>query len=345
VTSEPTVLLLGPAGLLGTALTESLAGSNGRLIAMTHRRAGCGTARQLQGDVTLPSFGLDDGAFADLAREVDVVVNCAAKTGFAVRPEQAYTTNVGGAARVLDFVARADARYVHLSTAFVAAELRPVGIRGSSIVDPTAYVRSKLASEMLVEASGLDCHVLRPSVVVGDSRTGYAATVQGFHFVLKSMLGNQVPMIPLAADARLDFLPCDFVAEVIARIVDRPPPERTLWITGGQEAWTIAEFVQAGAEHRRRRGDHSEMPRLVEPDAVERLIRPVFLPELPVRVQRRFEALLSLSPLVVMPRPLPSSLPSLREYYGEPLQPPWEEAFRSSSDFVLDGPREAALSS
>jgi nucleoside-diphosphate-sugar epimerase len=336
MSSGPTTLLLGSTGLLGSALVETLGPAN--VIAVTHRRKGVAGVETWRGDVTEPYLGLGARRARELAARVDTVVNCAAKTGFATSSEQIWATNVGGAERVLDFAATADARLFHLSTAFVEADLSSLSGAGVSAVDPTAYVESKRASEALVAASGLEYHVVRPSVITGDSLTGIAASVQGFHFVLKSVLRNQVPLVPFDPDSRLDFLPCDFVAEVIARMLESPPGGHETWITGGEQAWTITEFFEAGAAVRRTWGDHTAVPRLVAPDAVERLIRPVFLPELPVKVQRRFEALLSLAPLVIVPRPLASSLPALRARYGRAWHVDLDQVFRSSAAFVSGRP-------
>jgi nucleoside-diphosphate-sugar epimerase len=332
MSTGPTTLLLGSTGLLGSALVDALGAAN--VIALTHRRTGVDGVETWRGDVTKPHLGLGARQARELAARVDTVVNCAAKTGFATSSEQIWATNVSGVERVLEFTAGAGARLFHLSTAFVEADLSSLCGAGFSAVDPTGYVESKRASEALVARSGLACHVVRPSVITGDSVTGVAASVQGFHFVLKSVLRNQVPLVPFEPGARLDFLPNDFVAEVVARMIEVPPPQRETWITGGSEAWTITEFFEAGAEVRHTWGDQTPVPRLVAPDAVERLIRPVFLPELPVKVRRRFEALLNLGPLVVVPRPLESSLPALRSHYGQTWEVDLHQVFRSSAAFV-----------
>src|SRR5260370_25019204 len=66
-------------------------------------------------------------------------------------------------------------RFVHVSTAYSSGYIE--GRIGESLhaepaSDPTEYTRTKRAAERRVAESGVPYLIIRPSVVIGDSRTG-----------------------------------------------------------------------------------------------------------------------------------------------------------------------------
>ncbi len=67
-------------------------------------------------------------------------------------------------------------RFVYLSTAFSSGYLQgtvPERLHGEPVRDPTHYTRTKRHAEHVVAASGVPYLILRPSVVIGDSRDGH----------------------------------------------------------------------------------------------------------------------------------------------------------------------------
>lgn len=66
-------------------------------------------------------------------------------------------------------------RFVYLSTAFSCGHVKgmaPERLHGEPPSDPTPYTRSKRRAENAVAESGLPYLILRPTAVIGDSRTG-----------------------------------------------------------------------------------------------------------------------------------------------------------------------------
>ncbi len=84
--------------------------------------------------------------------------------------------NVGFTRRLLSAAAAAGVRFVaFVSTAYAAGysdAAVPEGPLGEPPRDPTAYTRTKREAERIVATAGLPFVVLRPSIVVGDSRDG-----------------------------------------------------------------------------------------------------------------------------------------------------------------------------
>lgn len=67
-------------------------------------------------------------------------------------------------------------RFIYMSTAFSSGYLNstvPEQLHDEPETDPTDYTRTKRQAENLVAASGLPYLILRPSIVIGDSRDGH----------------------------------------------------------------------------------------------------------------------------------------------------------------------------
>jgi nucleoside-diphosphate-sugar epimerase len=160
---RPTVLVTGATGVVGTPLLRRMPHEG--VVCLSHSTAIPHPVEVIPGDITQQRLGLSERDYRELARRVDVVIHSAAATRFDLRREEVFATNVDGMGRMLDFVGEADARLVALSTAFVRVE----GGAEYGWLSPRHYLDSKRAAEALVRDSGLDWHIVRPSVVIGDS--------------------------------------------------------------------------------------------------------------------------------------------------------------------------------
>jgi nucleoside-diphosphate-sugar epimerase len=85
--------------------------------------------------------------------------------------------NVGLTRRLLDAASRWNVRrFIYISTAFSSGYLfRPVAesLHETAGKDPTDYTRTKRVAEQFVAASGIPYLILRPSIIIGDSRDGH----------------------------------------------------------------------------------------------------------------------------------------------------------------------------
>jgi nucleoside-diphosphate-sugar epimerase len=315
VPDRPCLLVTGATGVLGRALLPLLDGSD--VVALTHRAdLGSPTVRTVRGDLTRPRLGLDDATYGRLVDRTTAVVHAAAVTDFGVGEPGTSALNVEGTRRVLDLAAAAGARVLYVSTAFVArAELTPEA-RGSSAWSasgsPDAYVSSKRRAEALVAASGLPATVARPSVVIGHSRTGAISRYQGLHWLIRGLLRNQVPIMPVDAATRVDVVPVDVAARALAALVDGGLPGGEFWLTAGSAALPVQDLVDTCVFEAERRGLPADPPRFVTREMVERLFRPVFIEPLPASERRRFDELMAMSALFDGAPVFPSSLGELR---------------------------------
>jgi nucleoside-diphosphate-sugar epimerase len=323
-----TVLLTGPTGVVGAPLLERLGSED--VVCLTHSTAVERPA--VRGDITKPKLGLSDRDYRALTDQVDVVIHSAAATRFDLAREEIFAVNVDGMRHMLEFVADAEARLVALSTAFVKVE----GGAQAGWVSPKHYLDSKRAAEALVRDSGLDWHIVRPSVVIGDSQTGTAARMQGFHFFFRALVRGDLPMIPVAKGDVIDFVAADVLADVLAAMVAGAPPWPVSMVTAGERAWPAERLIHEAVALAIESGNQIDRPRLMAPEAIDRLIRPVFFPELPKRIVRRYDQVSSLGTVVVTPERFDSSMDDLARHYGRSFDLALERTFERTIGALID---------
>ncbi|WP_242905048.1 SDR family oxidoreductase [Actinomadura terrae] len=277
MTAARTVLVTGAAGLIGSEVVARLAAGGDRVVALTHSRTDIvrnngrkvrtaewrgrpepGVITRLAGDVTAPGLGLGRDELR-LLKSLDLVVHSAATTDFGRSAAVYETLNVGGTRNVLDLVrdvASAPVPLVHVSTAYVCGER--TGTVLESDLDAgqtfgTLYEESKFRAETMVReamAAGQPAAVVRPSIVVGDERSGTIRDFKNIYVVLKLFTEGRVRSVPGHYDAVLDLVPVDHVAEVITRAATRfeEAAGRTFHAVGAG-AHTLGDFSEVMAEY------------------------------------------------------------------------------------------------
>ena len=311
-----TILITGATGVVGRALVEQL--GDREIVCVVHRNRELPRDVEVcRGDLREPGLGLTPRDLAALASRVTHVVHCAAVTDFRRPPAEIHAVNLHATRHVLDFAADAQARVLHLSTAFVgrseaaAAGLESAGEGNEWSQGIFAYVRSKQACERLVVESGLPATIARPSLVIGDSCTGAITRFQGIHLLMSFVLRGEMPLLPVPAETLVDFLPQDVVARALVGILDLEAPEREYWLTAGAQAAKLEDLVDQIVEFAAALRAPVDRPKLVDPDLIDRLIRPVFIDLLPPPMKRRFELMLALLRLYQRQDAFPSSLAEL----------------------------------
>lgn len=309
MSTRKTVLVTGASGVVGTALLPELAAYN--VICLTHRRAPRGGGEHFQGDLRAPMLGLEPAVYRNLLTRVDAVVHCAAETGFSTAAEDTEALNVAGTRQIVRFAADAGATLYYVSTAFVDRADRVRRATGEASADPVHYLRSKRAAEQVVRDGHGESVIIRPSVVIGDSRTGEMAQFQGLHAVAAAVLTGALPLAPIDPLARVDFVPQDLVARALAGLLGAGVHQGEFWVTAGTSAPAAAAVFETFTAVGRDLGLDLTATRLVPPEMVDRLIRPVFISSLPVRARRKFDDMVAMCGLFAGDEPLPSSLAEL----------------------------------
>jgi nucleoside-diphosphate-sugar epimerase len=134
--------------------------------------------RFVRGDITQPNCGIGDEPLRGISRHIDQVWHLAASTTFDDNQrEEIEKANLGGTAEVIALAKRFDRldRLYYMSTAYVCGKQNG-RIAEDQIEDlagfKNAYEKTKWQCERIVRASGLPFTIIRPSILIGDSRTG-----------------------------------------------------------------------------------------------------------------------------------------------------------------------------
>ena len=116
-------------------------------------------------------------------------------------------------------------RFVHVSTAYVAGDRVGVVSEHDGNVGQgfrNTYERTKLEAEEIVTDSGLPAAIVRPSVIVGDSATGWTQAFNVIYFPLQAFARGLFPTVPGDPGARLDIVPGRHRRQRAARAAARP---------------------------------------------------------------------------------------------------------------------------
>jgi thioester reductase-like protein len=194
----------------------------------------------LEGDLSQPGLGLSDDDRAWLGEHCTSVLHSAASISFyrEERSGEPYRTNVDGTRHLIDLCHSVGIEeFHHVSTAYVC------GHRSGRILESELevgqehgndYELSKVAAEKLVRSAGFEVRptIYRPSIIVGDSATGYTTTFHGYYTPLQvawwlakaGLLQSGVHdwflgQLGLTGNERKNIVPVDWVSRVILHIV------------------------------------------------------------------------------------------------------------------------------
>jgi thioester reductase-like protein len=193
------------------------------------------------GDVGQPACGLDNAAYQSLSAETTRIIHCAATVRFDHSIEEARNINVEGTRRILDFGAGARKlrSLAYVGTAYVAGERSDLVRENELAVGQryrNSYEQTKAEAEALVRSysRSLPIVILRPSIIVGDSRTGVTSSFKMMYWPLKIYARRLWRTVPGYPDAVLDIVPVDFVSSAVARLVfDEAAPGNTVHLCAG----------------------------------------------------------------------------------------------------------------
>jgi len=233
------VLLTGATGYLGRALLE-------RLLAATPATVYClvrdsATLAHLgqdervvlvEGDLTLPRFGLEPAHYDGLAQRIDCVVHTAARVNWLLSYDDLAPLNVGGTREMLRFAARGRSKQAHVvSTLGVfpagLAHGQSVALE-SAVPEPNAnrfenaYAQSKCVAELMCAEArrrGLGVSIHRMDFLTGPAGGG----AMPWRFIVPRTIAAAIelgclPDIPVL----FDFLPVDAAAAAIVALASVP---------------------------------------------------------------------------------------------------------------------------
>jgi thioester reductase-like protein len=215
--------------------------------------------RAVAGELTSPRLGLSQERYERLAERVKTVVHSAASVSFSMPLEEARAINLEGTRRMLDFASTATEsggleRYAHVSTAYVAGTHD--GRFAECDLDMgqhfrNSYEQSKFEAEQLVQShDGLPFTIMRPSIVVGDRRSGWTSAFNVLYWPLRAFARGLFTAVPAVPSSPVDVVSVDYVADAIHELCESPGGiGETYHLTAGAHASTINEIAQLASRY------------------------------------------------------------------------------------------------
>lgn len=209
------------------------------------------------GDVSFARFGLEKSEYEMLAERVTHIIHCAAAARFDLQLDEARGINVGGAENILNFAEKCQSmrKIDYIGTAYVAG--KRAGIIQEDELDKgqqhtNTYEQSKFEAEKLVRGymNEWPITILRPSIVICDSKTGRASNYNGFYRALRMYSLGLLKVLPGRPSSLLDLVPVDYVAEATYLIsINENSIGNCYHLTTGLDNMTTLEEIRDLASH------------------------------------------------------------------------------------------------
>ncbi len=259
-------LLTGATGLLGQYLLRDLLLAGHQLTVvirptrmnsvedrldrlLKHWQPTCGELTRptvIAGDITEENLGLSSTDQTWVSRHCSAILHNAASLKFREADGEPWHSNLTGTRETLRFCEHIGINEFHyVSTAYVSGETDSIAFElpvGTDVRPRNVYEDSKCQAERLVLDSDLakPPTILRPSIIIGDSRTGYTSTFHGVYLPLRLSI-VLIPNSPGASQPRIvldparilemmgltgqegkNLVPVDWVSRMILRVIDSP---------------------------------------------------------------------------------------------------------------------------
>ncbi len=194
-------------------------------IASVHPEAG-GQIALVAGDITQPGLGLGE-QFEPLQQEITEIYHLAAVYDLGVKRDLAMLVNLQGTRQILDFARRCPqlSRLHYVSTCYVSGRYEGEFTESDLSVSQTFnnyYEETKYLAEVEVQRErdvGLPVTIYRPSIVIGDSRSGATQKYDGLYYLIRWLLAQpRIAWVPAVGNVdryTMNNVPSDFVIDAL----------------------------------------------------------------------------------------------------------------------------------
>lgn len=186
----------------------------------------------LEGDSAAMDMGLSGAEFREVSARIDRIFHFAITTDLAAPAELAEYTNVQGTCEAIEMASNSPSLrcLVMLSTASIAPANQ--GVAREQFPEQRHHFRTHVESslaraERIIRRAmpRLPICILRPSIVIGDSRTGEIDRFDGPYTLLLLILSSPSSAstsLPVRGDAPLNMVPVDFVVRAAHKLGSHP---------------------------------------------------------------------------------------------------------------------------
>jgi nucleoside-diphosphate-sugar epimerase len=215
---------------------------------------GSASVSVVTGDVSVDGLALSAADRDEVLSRVTSIIHCAASISFDLPLETARETNSVGPVRMLELARELSdrgrlRRHVHVSTAYVAG--RHHGHFREADLDlgqgfRNTYEQSKFAGEQAIaQAAGeLPLVVARPSIVVGDSRTGWTPVFNVIYWPLRAFSRGLMDEVPVDPQGVADIVSIDYVAAALIALLELDDASGNVHLVAGSTALTNQELIE-----------------------------------------------------------------------------------------------------
>jgi long-chain acyl-CoA synthetase len=179
-------------------------------------------------DISEKNCGLSPDDFKTTVAGLTRIIHSAATVRFDHPLEYARQINVNGTRNVLDLAEEAVKAgslksFTYIGTAYVAGHRE--GLIREDELDKgqtfrNTYEKTKCEAEKLVRSrmNVIPTVITRPSIIVGDSRTGETTSFKTLYWPLKIYVKHKWRTVPGFPDAAIDLVPVDYVANAVVTL-------------------------------------------------------------------------------------------------------------------------------
>lgn len=207
-------------------------------------------AHIIEGDITQAGLGLPDAVSNTLQDTMTHAIHLAAAYDLMVPRDLARRVNVEGTRHVLDFLegcARLE-RFGYTSTIAVSGSFSGVYTEEDFDVGQNFtnhYAATKFEAEKLVRErrDNFPTVILRPTVVVGDSKTGVMEKIDGPYQALVMIARNMHLLTPNSGDIKCHIAPVDFIADAFYALFEDPSSVGRVFHVGDPRPMTYDQFI------------------------------------------------------------------------------------------------------
>jgi len=180
----------------------------------------------VRGDIEQDRLGMSERTWVEVASNTSAVIHGAASVSFTLPIDEARNVNLEGTRRILDLAKKANARVDYVGTAYVAGDRKGIAYEDELDVGQpfrNTYEQTKMEAEKLVRERAKDQPIamFRPSIIVGDSKTGRTASFKVLYWPLKLYAQGFARFVPGRRSTPVDVVPSDYVVDAIMAIRKR----------------------------------------------------------------------------------------------------------------------------
>ncbi len=213
------------------------------------------------GDVALDHCGLNSEQRARIVAETTHIIHGAATIRFDHPIDEARAINCGGTQRMLAIAHMCVEkgtleRFVYIGSSSVS------GQRGGNIYEHelemgqkffNTYEQSKMESERIVRDhfDRIPCTIFRPSIIIGDSRTGKTSSFNVIYIPLRLLQKGLLTVVPGTPETTLDLVPIDWVDDAMVSIMKKPESVNAVYhlTAGPNRAAPLQEVIARAVQY------------------------------------------------------------------------------------------------